>query len=102
MRAYATMLEALNDLRRQGYIIDFNIAFDKIKCIDYGFCLTTEQFEITGNYRFEGETNPSDEAVVYTIEAKDGSMKGTLVNAYGMYSDPVSGEMIRKLSMRNA
>jgi hypothetical protein len=51
-------------------------------------------------YRFEGETNPSDEAVVYAVESKDGTMKGTIVNAYGIYADPKSDEMIKMLSMR--
>lgn len=41
--------------------------------------LNPDKFEITQMYRFEGDTNPEDEAVVYAIESQDGH-KGTLVN----------------------
>lgn len=100
MHAYDTVSAALQDLKYRGFTTDFNIAFDKIKCADTGVCLSPTQFEIVENYRFEGNTDPADEAVVFGIAAKDGSMKGVLVNAYGMYSDTMSNEMIRKMSMQ--
>ncbi|MEP7254020.1 MAG: phosphoribosylpyrophosphate synthetase, partial [Ginsengibacter sp.] len=68
-------------------------------CKETNACLNPGEFEITEVYRFEGETNPSDEAVVYAVESKDEKMKGTLVNAYGVYADAMSDEMIKKLSM---
>lgn len=48
-------------------------------------------------YRFEGDTDPADEAVVYAIESKAG-LKGILVNAYGLYANTMSNEIIQKLS----
>lgn len=41
-------------------------------------------------------TNPDDSSVLYVIESKDGNRKGTLVSAYGMYSEGMSEEMIQK------
>ncbi|MEP6513564.1 MAG: phosphoribosylpyrophosphate synthetase [Parafilimonas sp.] len=102
MPAYDTLSEALSDLKKRGYITDFNLVFDKVKCTATGKCLSPAEFEITAHYRFEGESNPSDEAVIYTIESKDGIMKGTLVSAYGMYSEKINEEMIRKLSVHHA
>jgi hypothetical protein len=99
MTAYDTITDALNGLRKNGYVLDFNIAFDKLMCSQNGVCLNPEQFEITNHFRFEGNTDPADEAVVYAVESKDGKMKGVLVSAYGVYSDPVSDEMIRKLAV---
>ena len=101
MQTYDTLVDALNDLKQRGYTTDFNIAFDHVKCIETGVCLAPSQFEITDFYRFEGMTNPDDSVIVYTIEAKDGSMKGTLVSAYGVYSDPVNDEMLQKLSVHH-
>ncbi|MEP6582844.1 MAG: phosphoribosylpyrophosphate synthetase [Ginsengibacter sp.] len=99
MPDYDTVSSALNTLKQRGYTTDFNIAFDKLICNETKLCLNIDEFEITEVYRFEGESNPSDEAVVYAVESKDEKMKGTIVNAYGIYADPLSDVMIKKLSM---
>ncbi len=98
---YDTVTEALSDLKQRGYITDFNLAFDVIKCRDTGVCLSPAAFEITDHYRFEGNSDPEDAAILYTIESRDGTMKGTLLSAYGAYSEPMSEEMIRKISTRH-
>lgn len=99
MNSTDTVTDALKELKRRGYTIDFNIAFDKIICSDNKICLNPHEFEIVEVFRFEGDSNPSDEDVVYAIESKDGKVKGTMTSAYGMYAETVSSEMIQKLSM---
>jgi hypothetical protein len=99
MQSYETVTEALKDLRGKGYSVDFNIAFDKIICSNNQICLNPDEFEITATYRFEGETNPSDEDVIYAIESKNGKVKGTMISAYGMYAETLSTDMLKKLSM---
>jgi hypothetical protein len=98
MKAYETVTEALTDLKKRNYTIDFNIVFDKIICSKNEICLNPNEFEIVETYRFEGDTNPSDEDIVYVIESKDGAIKGTMTSAYGMYAESASTEMIKKLS----
>jgi hypothetical protein len=99
MENYDTVVAALNGLKAKGYTLDFNIAFDNIKCSGHNICLHPDEFEITEIHRFEGETNPSDEDVVYAIESKDGKMKGTITSAFGMYSDNVNDAMLKKLTI---
>ncbi len=99
MTAYDTVTDALKGLKSRGYTVDFNIAFDKIICSDNKICLDPHGFEITEVYRFEGDTNPSDEDVLYAIESKDGKVKGTMTSAYGMYAETLSSEMIKKLAI---
>ena len=99
MRSYDTVTGALKDLKLRGYTVDFNIAFDKIICSDNKICLNPHEFEIVEVFRFEGDSNPSDEDVVYAIESKDGKIKGVLTSAYGMYAESISTEMIQKLSI---
>src|SRR5690349_5048027 len=101
MQAYDTLLDALNGLKKRGYTIDFNLAFDHVKCADTGVCLSPAQFEITEYYRFEGASDPEDLSVVYAIESKDGSLKGTLVSAYGVYSEGMNNEMLQKLEVHH-
>jgi len=98
MRTYDTVTEALKDLKAQGYTLDFNLAFDKLICTGKDLCLQPGEFEITAMYRFEGDTNPDDEDVVYAVESKDGKLKGTITSAFGLYADPLSTEMIQKLT----
>jgi hypothetical protein len=100
MPAYDTVTEALKDLKARGFTTDFNIAFDTIRCSRTGKCLSPAEFEIVEHHRFEGDSNPSDEEVVYAIAAKDGSMKGVLVSAFGIYSEQVEDALLKKLQLR--
>lgn len=99
MPAYDTLLDALYGLKSRGYTTDLNLAFDKVKCQQTGVCLSPSEFEIMEHYRFEGISNPADESVVFAIQSKDGRIKGTLVAAYGIYSEPVNDELLQKLAV---
>ena len=99
MRSYDTVTDALTDLKKRGFTVDFNIAFDKIMCSKKEIQLVPEEFEIVEVYRFEGDTDPGDENVVYAIESKDGKVKGAITSAYGTYAEAISNEMLQKLSM---
>lgn len=90
-----TLVETLEKLRKEGYSEDFNIRFDSLICKDV--CLLPSQFEVDKTFRFEGNTNPSDEAILYAISSLDGQIKGVLVNSYGVYSDDLTEEMVNKL-----
>lgn len=101
MHAYDTVVAALNGLKARGYNINFNIAFDKLMCSENKTCLNPNEFEIVEVHRFEGNTNPGDEDVVYAVESINGNIKGVVTSAYGVYADTASTEMIRKLSMHH-
>jgi len=100
MYAYDTLSEAVNGLKQRGYTIDFNIEADKLVCNKTPVSLAPDEFEITETYRFEGNTDPADEAVVYAIAGKHGQ-KGILVNAYGPDSNPVGDALVKKLKVSN-
>ncbi|MBC7874161.1 MAG: hypothetical protein H7Y01_09210 [Ferruginibacter sp.] len=95
MIAYDTVSEAVNGLKKRGFELDFNLRENCLVCHEDKF--NVDDFEIVETHRFEGNTDPSDEAVVYAIESKNG-MKGVLVNGYGISADPLSSEMAKKLS----
>ncbi|GAB3163856.1 hypothetical protein [Telluribacter humicola] len=97
-----TMSEVLNELKERGYKYDFNLTSHAIEFFEDGkpLTLSPEEFKIVDVYRFEGPTNPSDMAILYAIESKSG-LKGTLVDAYGVYGDSLSHEMIKKLDTRH-
>lgn len=99
MYAYDTVAEAVNGLKQRGYNIDFNLEPDKVICEETPLSLKPADFEITEFYRFEGESDPADEAVVYAIESKDGK-KGLLVTGFGITAEGVGEEMIEKLRVK--
>jgi len=99
MQSYDTVTEAVENLKARGYNIDFNLAFDQIICPNDNISLKPHEFEIVEVHRFEGESNPSDEDVVYAIESEDGKLKGVITSAFGPYADSMSNEMMQKLSM---
>jgi hypothetical protein len=90
------MSEAVNDLRRRGYTMDFNLQENCLIC--HQDTLNVEDFEIKEVYRFEGISDPADSGVVYAVEGNKGQ-KGVLVTAYGMYAQGMGAEIARKLHM---
>ena len=99
MKNYDTVSEALTDLQRRGFTYNFNLKREYIECKGYDIQILPEEFEITEAYRFEGETDPADESVVYAIESKKHQVRGVLVNAYGAYADGVSGALAAKFQL---
>lgn len=91
---YGTVTEALEKFRAQGYDLDFNLREDRL--ISGMDAWHMDDFEIVDVYRYEGESDPGDQAAVYAIRSKDGH-KGVLVTGYGISSEGVSVELLKKL-----
>jgi hypothetical protein len=100
MNPYVTLSETMNELRKEGYVEDFNLQQNCLECRNGQFKVFTDEFKIDKYYRFEGHSNPSDQAILYAISSDRYQLKGVLVNAYGIYSDPVTDEMLQKLQMK--
>ncbi|TJZ63554.1 phosphoribosylpyrophosphate synthetase [Sphingobacterium olei] len=97
MNAMTPLTDILEKLKSEGYTQDFNIADDCIICSNNNTTLDPSTFRIDRYFRFEGETDPSDQAIVYAISSKDGTIKGVLVNSYGLYSDEKAANIISLL-----
>lgn len=97
MKTYETVTQAINDLTARGYEISFSLEQDYLHAPQRQCRLSPKEFQVDEFHRFEGETDPGDEMIVYAISAIDGSVKGTLVNAYGTYADTASDALVSKL-----
>lgn len=98
---YVTLSGTMNELRKQGYTEDFNLHQDCLECRNGEFRVFTEDFKVDKFYRFEGESNPSDSAILYAISSDKHGLKGVLVNGYGIYSEPMTDAMVKKLDVRS-
>ena len=96
MKNYDNLIEALDDLRKRGFTLDYNLHGHGKGLIVNEIELNPADFEINEIYRFEGMSSPDDNSVIYAIESKDGE-KGVLVDSYGMYAEAFTPEMAKKL-----
>ena len=100
MKSYTTLSETMNELRKEGYTEDFNLQQNCLECRNGQFKLFADEFKVDKYFRFEGASNPSDAAILYAISSDTNNLKGLLVNAYGIYSEPATDEMMEKLKIR--
>lgn len=94
---YDTVSNAINALRQQGFTIDFNVEGNYL--VHGEGKIPLEDFSIVDVYRYEGNSDPADEAAVYAISCGSG-IKGILVTGYGISSDELSEEMLQKLKVK--
>lgn len=96
MKSYDTLSEAIQDLQKRGYTYDFNLKPHCLECASLKLVIHPEDFEIDEIHRFEGMSSTDDNSIIYAISSKE-DIKGTMVDAYGMYAENISEEMRKKL-----
>ena len=92
-----TMSEVIDKLKKEGYTTDFNLKESCLECHGNYLQIFPGEFVIDKHYRFEGISDPGDEAVVYAISSPTHNVKGVLVNGYGISSEKIADEMIKAL-----
>jgi hypothetical protein len=91
-----TLSYCLNKSLERGYKENFKATAQGLKSMESEKIYQPAQLTIVNFYRFEGISDPADMAVLYVIEGNDGA-KGTLVDAYGTYSDPLVAKLIKEI-----
>lgn len=95
-----TLSQVLEKLRLKKQDNEFRMT-DKGFGPGTGKYYAPNELKIIKTYRFEGESDPSDSAILYVMEANDGSI-GYSMDAYGVYSnheDDKYADFIRKIPM---
>ncbi|MBG6111284.1 hypothetical protein H4V97_000390 [Flavobacterium sp. CG_23.5] len=88
---YASVAEALDELNENGFTYDFNLHEDDIE-------KNPHSFEIVHIYRYEGNSNPDDESIVFGIKSKSGK-KGVFVAGFAANSTSKAAEILIKLNI---
>ena len=91
---YATITEAIEQLRKQGYTLDLNLKQNQFLVDEHTY--PADEFEIVDLYRYEGPSDPADEAIVYALASPSG-LKGILVAGYGYTMDEASAQTLKQL-----
>lgn len=81
-----TLVSVLGHLASLGFETQFKVTELGLSSLKTQKIFQSDEVEVVHFYRFEGESDPDDNAILYAITTNDGE-KGTLVDAYGIYSD---------------
>ncbi len=81
-----TMTSCVNKVVKQGYTDTFKITDRGLLSCARNRYFRPEQIRVINFYRFEGQSDPADNSIMYVIETSDG-LCGTLIDAYGAYAD---------------
>jgi ABC-type phosphate transport system substrate-binding protein len=90
---YATVSKALDELNENGFTYDFNLHEQDI-------AKNPQKYEIKHVYRYEGNTDPGDEAVVYGIQSKSGK-KGVFVAGFAANSISDAAQILININIKN-
>ncbi len=93
-----TLIDAIDDATRRGFTEQFTLRRGRLRAVRSGESFAPDQMTIAGAYRFEGVSDPDDMANFYTIRTRTG-VRGTLTDAFGVYSDPAVGAFLRDVAM---
>lgn len=85
-----------NKMVLDGYDDDFKISEKGLRSLKTEKVYQPEDVNVVNFFRFEGQSDPNDNTILYVIETSDG-LKGTLVDAYGPYADRRLSEFMQQV-----
>jgi hypothetical protein len=91
--------EAVDGLTAHGFVERFRAHASGLLAIERGEAIRKEDLVIRAYYRFEGVSDPDDMAIVYAVETRAG-VRGTITDAFGVYSDPAIGAALADVPIR--
>jgi hypothetical protein len=78
-----TLLDTINRWRAEGYGADFMVVGNELRCRQCNDTHDPHAAEILDVARFEGASDPDDEAAAYALRCVHCGTMGILVTAYG-------------------
>jgi len=90
--------KCMNKLEAEGFTDQYKVENGKLHDLTNKKKYKPNEVKAVNFYRFEGISNPDDMSILYAIETSDGR-KGTLVDAYGYYSDDETGAFINQIEI---
>ncbi len=82
-----SLSSCVNRLVSDGYTDDYKVTEEGLVSLkNNDKTYQPADVNVVNFFRFEGVSDPDDMAILYAIETTDGN-RGTLIDAYGTYSD---------------
>lgn len=84
-----TLSETMESLVRRGFTEHFGVRGDQLRGFESSKTFNSNEVTIREYDRFEGVSDPDDMPILYALESASG-IRGTLVDAFGVYATTVS------------
>lgn len=91
-----TLAMLIEKAKKDGYTNNFRVEEEQLITEAGDARFSAEEVKINNFYRFEGESDPEDEAILYLLETQTG-IKGIVVNAYGPGAETDTHEFIEQV-----
>ena len=96
-----TLSEAIARLEARGFRDSFEPAAGRLRALQAGRLFAANELVVEEVVRFEGESDPSEEAILFALRSAKGDVRGTFVAGFGTLSDPSRAEIVGQLSRRH-
>jgi hypothetical protein len=95
-----TLNEAIARLEAAGFRDSFQPDGGRLRALAADCVFSPEELVVEETVRFEGESDPGDEAILFALRSRAGDVRGTFAASYGPGLDAASAEIVRRLARR--
>ena len=88
-----TLVACTTMLDKLGFTTQFKATSNGLKSLTTDRTYKPNEVKVVNFYRFEGESDPEDNSILYAIESVNGE-RGTLTDGYGPSSDTLVSKFI--------
>jgi hypothetical protein len=98
--ALESLAAAIERLEARGFVHSLRAGAGALRVVGGGERHAPEDLRIDEIVRFEGDTDPAEELVLFALSAPDGSPLGTYAALFGPATPPEDAEVVRRLGAR--
>ncbi len=89
-------VECMNKLNAAGFTTQFKANEKGLKSLSTETIFKPDEVKVLTFYRFEGDTDPADESILFAIETNTGE-RGTLIDSYGPDNNQFVTDFIKQV-----
>jgi hypothetical protein len=93
-----TVTDAVTFLASEGYVEDLQVCPVGILRAGHDDPHPVDDAIVDYTFRFEGPTDPGDEAIVLGVRCSQWGVKGVIISAYGPDADPEEAAVLNALA----
>ena len=94
---HTTLTSALSELEKRGFVDQFRAEEKGLRATKADRTFEPEELVIEETARFEGDSNPAEQTLLFALASRDGAVRGTYTVAFGPEMDPRDTKMVRAL-----